>query len=309
MMEIRQVITKFNPIKTGVVTALSTNDSGNLLISINHFTVGKPTLVIQDIEGEALLPIEFVEDLNNSITAALFVSDRYVLYKKMNSEGFDYCKYDVKERKKIVLCSTSNPAIEHLPVYQNKMIVADAGLVVFDWHKNAMECKILTPQEFSLADVFDKGYIALFDEENYGIAGIQDGLVYVANCRTGKINQRLIGQFEALNPMFASPNYFMGLANTQKGVFLWSKASCEIIRSNHFGEHISEASCLAISDDEQLFGFGDSLGRVVVVELASDRIMLNKKVHRGRVTSICFDSTRARLFSGGDKGDVYMVQF
>jgi hypothetical protein len=307
-MDIRKINTKFKPVNTGVVTALDTNNSGQLLISVNHFVPKSPTLVVQDIDGESMMPIEFTEDFNNSITAALFASDRFVLYKKMNLEGFDYCKYDILEQEKVVLRSTLNPAIGVLSVYQNKMIIADSTLFVLDWQKNFIESELLMPQEFSLEDVIDKGYLTMFDEENYGVSGIKDNLVFVVNCRTGRMNQSLRGSFKALNPMFASSTYFMGISNTQEGVFLWSKANSAIIQSAHFSEKLSGVSCFAISDDNRLFGFGDLFGRVMVIELDSDRIILNKKIHAGRVTAVCLDSESPRLFSGGDKGDVFMVQ-
>jgi len=306
-MSRNQGITRYKLARRGDVRSLDSVQD-NVLIAVSHWFVGAPILLVKNLTNESDQIIERAESSNNLILTAFFISPEEVCYKKPNANsGFDYFRFDVRTANKVLIRSTNNARKGQLPHYDGKILITDPSPALFDLARNTEDYPVVLPPEIPHDDFYSRGSVTLFDEAHYAVSGIKPGIVYVVECRSGNLVRSLEGEFDSLNPVFASRRYFVGVESDRKAVFVWSKDDGRRIEGPFSPGPNVDVSSAAISRNEQMIAIGDYSGHVRVLKIDDGSVVYKTTLARYRIEALNFSDDDGRLYIGTDTANLVVA--
>lgn len=264
----------------------------------------------------------------NGILAACFdYRDKYLLY----SDNSKFFVFDIDLNQKHVL-KTENEKITKIVSAKSAPIIVVSGknVEIFDidsgrsiWkledYHGGSKTKNLTipdlPKKWDSANMSFVNEAATIEISNDGET------VLIGGHNKGCIEEININSMRVVSKLFPAPiqSYVMSLGCNETTLavsakipyanFIWDLKSGQRLLPDVFNERFGGYSSLCLHPTRRLLASGSLVGFVSVQNLEDGSFVFSEQLHRGRVSQVLFAGDSNRIFSGGEDGDVRVIEF
>lgn len=268
------------------------------------------------------------EDPYQNITAVSFdFRDKYLMY----ADNSSLYKYEIFTKNKIVL-NTDNSSINKIGSSKTSphILVSGKWVEVFNidvekaiWRLKDYQAEEKTqglhieglPDEWGLSaplpEIFnDRASAEIFEEGNAVlVTGHNQGKVQQIDITTGLISNEIFPaplQSSALS-LGCSENVVAVSATLPYANFLWDLKSGKRIAPEIFNERFGGYSSLCLHPKERVIANGTLVGYVSLQKVDTGVSLFSKQIHESRVGQVIFGDDYNTVFSGGDDGQVFMI--
>lgn len=101
--------------------------------------------------------------------------------------------------------------------------------------------------------------------------------------------------------------YLLVIGRLPYADLMWSLPEMKRMLPENMNEDFQGSSAFRFHPSSHLFAFGGSGGKVLLRSIDTGKILMDKGIHEGEVSTLCFSADGNTLISGGDDGKVVLT--